>query len=80
MGDTVSYSVVRNEPALAELSATVERELEERHIAPNVSFAVQLVIDELVSNIVKDGSGAPADSAISAAVKPMFVFAFISCS
>jgi serine/threonine-protein kinase RsbW len=64
MGDTISFSVARTQPALAELNATVEQALEERQLPPQVGFAVQLVIDELLSNIVKNGSGALSDSAV----------------
>ena len=64
MSDVISFSIARNQSALSELSGQVEQVLEQRQLPPKVSFAVQLVIDELISNIVRDGSGGRSDSEI----------------
>ena len=57
MEDIVHFEIARDQPGLASLSAQVERELEGRQLQPKAVFAVQLVIDEIVSNIIKYGSG-----------------------
>jgi len=56
--------MARTQPALAELSAQVERVLEERDVPAKASFGVQLAIDELVSNIVKYGTGGRSGSEV----------------
>jgi anti-sigma regulatory factor (Ser/Thr protein kinase) len=65
MTDVVSFSMARNEAALAELSASVDRTLEEHHLPMKATFAVQLAIDEFVSNILKFGSGDRSDNDIA---------------
>ena len=64
MAEVLSYSIARSQPALTELSAQVEQALEGRRLSPKVAYAVQLVIDELVSNIDRDGSGVQGGSEI----------------
>src|SRR5215210_4375454 len=62
--DVISFSMARNQSALADLSARVEQTIEEHQLPAKESFAVQLAIDELVSNIVRYGSGALSNSEI----------------
>ena len=64
MTDVVSFSIARSQAAVTELNGNVEQALEKRNLPPAVSFAVQLVIEELTTNIVKDGTGAPSDSLV----------------
>lgn len=65
MKDVVPFNIAKNQPGLDSLTAQVEQVLEERQLPPKVVFAVQLVIDELVSNIIKYGTAAKNDSGIA---------------
>lgn len=64
MEDVVQFAIAKDQPGLASLSAQVEQVLEERQLPSKAVFAVQLAIDELVSNIIKYGSGS-SDSGIA---------------
>lgn len=65
MDKNFQFSAQRDDDGLVALNGEVERTLEELDLSPKLVFAVQLVVDELASNIVKYGSGAPAGSEIS---------------
>ena len=65
MKEIVPFSIAKDQPGLDSLTAQVEQVLEERALAPKVVFAVQLVIDELVSNIIKYGTAGNNDSGIA---------------
>lgn len=64
MASVLHFTVPRDEEGLAALNEQVEQALEGRALPPKVVFAVQLVVDELVSNIVRHGSGAPRGSEV----------------
>lgn len=65
MASVLQFTAPRDEEGLAALNTQVEQALEGQDLPPKVVFAVQLVVDELVSNIVRHGSGAPHSSEIA---------------
>lgn len=64
MGEELHYAIARDQNALAALSAQVEQEFEQRKLPTKVSFAIQLVLDEIISNILNHGVGEIMDSPI----------------
>ena len=65
MTDVISFSITRSQAAVTELNVNVEHALEKRNLPPAVSFAVQLVIEELTTNIVNT-SVAPINQRVQA--------------
>jgi serine/threonine-protein kinase RsbW len=65
MAEVLHFSATRDQEGLAALTEQVEQALENRALSPKIVFALQLVVDELVSNIVRHGTGAPSGSLVS---------------
>lgn len=64
MQNPVHFRIARDHAALSALAEKVEGILETRNLPPKVVFAMQLAIDELVSNILNHSSKEFASSQI----------------
>ncbi|MDD3894887.1 MAG: ATP-binding protein [Syntrophomonadaceae bacterium] len=62
---TYHYKKALAEFNLEEMNTGIEIFCEQNKVAANKLFAIQLIIEELVSNIIKYGSSARADEIIS---------------
>lgn len=64
MKDSICFEITKNPGALESVNGKVEALLEERHLPAKIVFAVQLALDEMVSNIIKFTTGASPESTI----------------
>jgi len=69
MADTLELSISNDLPELARLAAAVGTFLEQRQVPPKAAYAVNLALEELVSNVIKyahdDASGHAIDVAVA---------------
>jgi anti-sigma regulatory factor (Ser/Thr protein kinase) len=60
MADVIDFSLIADAAALARIEAAVEAFSEHHALSPKTAYALSLVIEELVTNIVKYGyAGGP---------------------